>query len=248
APPAGGAARPPPAAPEGDGPVEIAESAAPGQNVRLPGHDLAAGARLAAAGATVDADLALACRLAGLTRLDIRAPAIHVAPHDDPAADWLAAGLAALGVRLVTQAGAAHLTIDWDADTPPRLALAPGGATSATRRAGQVALTLAPRFDAALGALCGLIWPILARLAGRRLAAIERPLAAKLVSTIGVTDLALLAASPTGWRPLAVGQATLETLLAADAVALLGPACEGLPTGAPLAAFRLDAPFAETSE
>ena len=232
---------------DGEGPCEIAESLAPGEGAALPGSDAGAGAILAGPGATVGARLVLACRLAGIDALAIRRPRVAIEACDDPAADWLAAMLARAGTERVAAAAAADLAISWNAAAPPCLALAPGGATRLARAGGRVEARLAPRFDSALGALAGALWPALARLSGRRVVMETRPLAAKLVSAIGVAEVALLGATADGaWRPLAVGAAPLSALLAAEAVALVAPACEGLPAGAPLAAIRFDRPFSPT--
>ena len=234
-----------PEAASGEGPCEIAEGVAPGEGAALPGSDAGAGAILAGPGARVGARLVLACRLAGIDALAIRRPRVAIEACADPAADWLAAMLARAGTERVEAPAEADLTILWDATAAPSLALAPGGATRLTRAGARVEARLAPRFDSAFGALAGALWPALARLSGRRLAPETRPLAAKLVSAIGFSELALLDATPAGaWRPLAVGAAPLSALLAAQAVALVDPACEGLPAGAPLAAIWLDRPFA----
>lgn len=243
--PAGCDAVLPEAAAEGDGPCEIAQSPAPGDGAALSGADAAAGAVLVRAGARVDARLVLACRLAGVDRVAVRRPRFAVAAQADPAADWLAAQLIAAGALCVDDPEAADLALSWDAAAAPSLALAPGGAMRLAGVGGRVAATLAPRFDAVLGALVGALWPALARLVGVAPAREVRPLAGKLVSTIGLTELALLAATENGgWRPLAVGAAPLSALLGSDAVALVDPPCEGLPAGAPLAAIRFDRPFA----
>ncbi|QLP96858.1 MAG: hypothetical protein HZY79_04845 [Rhodoblastus sp.] len=86
--------------------------------------------------------------------------------------------------------------------------------------------------------------PLIGRWTHRAPARESAPLTRKLTSTIGLSDLALLAREPEGWRPLAVGDAPLAALLAADGLAALDPGCEGMAAGATLAAIPLAAPLA----
>ncbi|MBK9081277.1 MAG: hypothetical protein IPL88_03945 [Rhizobiales bacterium] len=219
----------------------------PGEGARLAGHDLAAGAVLARAGATVTAELALAAEAAGLAALACRLPRVHVAAAETGFGGWAAARLASFGAR-GEPAGEADLTILWDGAAAPALGLAPGAASRLSVSNGRAALTLAPHTDGAVGGVLALALPVLARLSGRTLRNEARPLAAKITSTVGLSEIALLAERGGDWRPLAVGAAPLAALIEAVAFAILPPACEGLAAGAPLAAIRLDAPFAPVPE
>ena len=68
---------------------------------------------------------------------------------------------------------------------------------------------------------------------------IARPLARKVSSLIGSTELALFAIVEGRFEPLCVGEVTLAALARADAAALLPPGSEGFAAGASLSARLL---------
>lgn len=229
--------------------AELGQSAYPGENVRKAGGDLAAGAVIVAEGGAVTAEVALALAGAGLTHVAVRQPAIRIEATPGPEAAFLATLLRHAGCAVGNPDADLIITLAADvaAAAPPGailgLALQPGRDSALDLTGGTPRLIAAPRFDGLVALLHALILPLVATLAGRRPRRVERPLAAKIASQVGMTDLVLLAAAPEGWRPLATGQATLAALLAADAVALIDPSSEGLPAGALLAATPLREPF-----
>ncbi|TBW38422.1 molybdopterin-binding protein [Siculibacillus lacustris] len=121
-----------------------------------------------------------------------------------------------------------------------RPALRPGETQIAGRIGGAPALVLPSRVDEALAAGLALIAPLLdarARAAPDPRATV-RPLARKLVSAIGWTELALFAAVPDGgaWEPLGVGLLPAATLVRATHWSLLPPESEGHDAATPHAA------------
>ncbi len=229
--------------------AELGQSAYPGENVRKAGGDLTAGTVIVAAGGTVTAEVALALACAGIGEVSVRRPRIAIEGPPGPDGAFVATLLRQAGCAITSAAAdlAIMLTPDVGAAAAPDailgLALQPGRDSALDLSGPTPRLVVAPRFDGLVAVLHGLVLPLVAALAGRRPHRVERPLAAKIASQVGMTDLVLLAAAPEGWRPLATGQATLAALLAADAVALIDPDSEGLPAGALLAATPLREPF-----
>lgn len=212
---------------------------APGAGVRFAGEDAAPGAIAARAGETATPARLLALASAGRDGAAMRVPRF-TAP-EGPAATFLAATLAGWGCARVEEE--ADLAIVFDAQAAPRLALEPGGACALDFAHGRARLSLAPTPEAAVGALA-LLHPLVARWTGRVAAGVARPLTRKLVSTIGLSEVALLAEDGEGWRPLAVGDGPIGALLGSDAFAILPPGSEGAPAGAALVGYRFSAPFA----
>lgn len=230
-----------------DAPFEAIAAPAPGAGARLAGQDLAAAATLARPGEAMTPARLTALAAAGIMTVEIAAPAFRLGGPASAAALFLAATLRGLGCRPAAAGEAPDLDLRFDAALAPRLALEPGAALTLTFEGPRARLTLAPTPEAAVGALA-LLLPLVARWTHRVLASETRPLTRKIVSTIGLSELALLARAPEGWRPLAVGDAPLAASLAADALAILDPGCEGLPAGASLAAIPLAAPLVAASQ
>lgn len=227
---------------------EIGQSAYPGEGAALPGSDLAAGAVIVAAGATVTPEAVLALSLAGIDSICVRRPRIAVTGETAGAeAAWLRVRLERAGCAVTDGAPAdlvLHLARDPAAVAPgPGLALQPGSDMAIVVDADRRTLVLAPRCDALAAGLFALVMPFLAAAAGRSLRFVPRPLTRKIVSQVGLADLALLRDTADGWEPLGVGRVTLAALLTADAVAILGPASEGAAAGTPFAAMPLMEPF-----
>jgi hypothetical protein len=65
------------------------------------------------------------------------------------------------------------------------------------------------------------------------------PLARKLTSTIGFTEIALLARSGEAWAPLAIGDLPLSAVARAETWLAVPPGHEGYPAGHPVAAIPL---------
>lgn len=94
--------------------------------------------------------------------------------------------------------------------------------------------------DQALAVWWTLALPALDRLSARKpRATVTLPLARKVASVVGMTEIVLLQQQGELWMPLAVGDMTLDQLGQADAwLAVSGPS-EGYAAGTPVAACRL---------
>ena len=124
------------------------------------------------------------------------------------------------------------------------LALKPGDSTkTGVFAAHQPVITLPDRFDGIVAVAHALVLPLVARLTGRRIHQVTQPLAAKVTSTVGVTDAALLRSGDRGYEPLGIGRITLAGLLAADAIAFIPPDSEGAAAGTPIDAIPLTRPL-----
>jgi len=220
---------------------EAIRPVSPGDGVRRMGHDGRAGEVIARAGTRLAPRHILIAVQAGIARVAVRQPRVAMA-LDGPARTAFARGwLSALGARVVE--GPADLTLRPATDHAPCLALAPAETAWLARSDTGLVLTVPARFDGMVSACLGLALPALAGLAGAAPPARTLPLARKLTSTVGLSELVLLAEDSGRWRPQPAGLVTLSGLAAATAFALLPPDSEGLPAGAPLSATPFDLPF-----
>jgi molybdopterin biosynthesis enzyme len=119
------------------------------------------------------------------------------------------------------------------------LALAPGAGSGVGNRL----ILLPARFDGAMAAVVALVLPALAKLGAWRLAGERHPVTAKLASSPGWSELVLLQRAAGHWRPLAIGDAPLAAILAADGAAILAANEEGVPAGAEVTAIPWSSPF-----
>lgn len=238
----------PPEGLDGAGPFHaISISVAPGEAVRLAGHDVEAGAVLAEAGTRITPSLSLALALAGIETVAVRRPRIampDLASSDGvmPEQDWLAQFLMAQGCHLgeAATASGVDLRLARSEGTERRLALNPGETAAIDIPAsGAPTLQLPRRFDGMIAATIALILPLLDRLSARETAVVSRPLTRKIASTVGMSEVVLLKAVPEGYLPLGVGEITLTGLAEAGFVALVPPECEGFREGTMLAATPL---------
>jgi molybdopterin biosynthesis enzyme len=247
--------------------ASVQQAVAPGENLRRAGEDLPAGARLVAAGARVAPHLALLAAAIGHEQLAIRRPRVAVHHGDAPEASRTArlvaamiGGDAATTVGTLAEAiGAADLVLFvGDAEIGPEDA-ALAALDRAGRRLGHGAaltgleslawgtiadrpvLLLPHRPEAVLAARLTLIDPLLFALAGASTppATETRPLSRKIVSQVGMSEIALLARDGSAWRPLATGDLPWSAIAAADAFVELPPESEGYAEGALLAARAL---------
>jgi molybdopterin molybdotransferase len=236
--------------------VEIGQSAYPGEAVVPAGGDLAAGTLLVRRGDRISPEQQLALAAIGRDSIAVYAATFAVAPASAPAIGaWLSARLSGLGLArcppakadIVVGSGAAAAGPDAGlaAPTAVRLALRPGDTADMAAVAGRTPVIMVPdRFDGAVAASFALLLPLAARLTGRAVNTKARPLARKIASAVGFTEIALLRTTADGsYEPLAVGQISLATLLAADAVALIPPESEGAAAGTLLAAIPIDDPL-----
>lgn len=120
------------------------------------------------------------------------------------------------------------------------LALQPGR-TVAVGKIGATPVIAVPGFpDQALGACLALVQPALDVLTSRLpRQGIIRPLARKISSAIGVTEIVLLKMSDQAWMPLATGQLSLDAIVCADAWLAVPGNSEGYAAGTPVDAFLL---------
>lgn len=225
---------------------EISQAAYPGEDAILAGGDLGRGAVIVAAGETVTPAAVLALSLAGVAEVAVCRPAVTV-DAEDPAfvalSGWLQTSLTACGCRIAVEEPAAlAVRISRDGGSGG-LALNPGRDIRLDEDAGTPTLVLPARFDSVVAGFHALVLPMVAALTGRRLRRIARPLTRKLVSQVGVCDIALLRTTEAGYEPLAVGRVALSSLLAADAVAVIDPFSEGSAAGDLFLAIPLQEPF-----
>jgi molybdopterin molybdotransferase len=124
------------------------------------------------------------------------------------------------------------------------IALEPGSTTAVGRigRVPVIALPGAP--DQALAAFWTFVQPVIDRLSGRhRTPTRTLPLARKIASAVGVTELVLLREVDDSWLPLAIGRFPLHRLAEADAWLAVPGESEGFAAGTPVAA----SPVSDTS-
>ncbi len=228
--------------------VEIAESAAPGEGVRLTGHDLSMGSLIADRGTLITPTLQLILACAGIETVEISSPTVFIAPGAPAAADWLSAQFTSLGCRLADDKGRddAHLVINWAIEDGPILACGPGesGFIRATS-SGQAEIMMPGRFDGLVAIFVLLVLPVVEALTGRAQPLVARPLALKITSMVGLTQVALLKSVSSGYLPLCVGEITLSALAAADAIAIVPPESEGLAKGGLVGAIPFNGTFYE---
>ncbi len=249
----------------------VQQAVAPGENLRRAGEDFAAGHPVARAGERLTARAALLARAIGHDTVAIRWPRLVLGHDGDPAAtraaDYLAALLGDGRATIVSGTLTDAATLEADLRVliggaeislaePAANALARHGvrlgAGAALRGcesllwgtiAGGPALVVPSRPEAVVAVALTLIEPLLAALAGAatRPRATVRALARKLVSQVGMSEIALVAESDDGrfWRPLATGDLAWSALAAADAWIELPPESEGLAEATPVAAHRL---------
>ncbi|MGL4285343.1 MAG: hypothetical protein ACRCVA_03305, partial [Phreatobacter sp.] len=235
--------------------VEIGQAAYPGEQVALAGSDLAPDALILGYGATVTPEIRLALAMAGIAEIAVLNGRFAIASSGHPATrDWLAARLGALGL-IEDRPAEADLTLCLGESDAPGvdpasshairgLALRPGEAAGTALLAdGRPVIRLPGRFDGAVAAFYALVLPVAARLTARAIDTRTLPLAAKISSAIGCTDVALLRVVGESYEPVSVGQIALQALLKADAIALIPPESEGAGAGTPLAAIPIDTPL-----
>jgi molybdopterin molybdotransferase len=235
---------------------EIGQSAYPGEGIVVAGADMPEGAVVLRAGETVTAAALLALRLDGRETLKVWQPLVLIegAGAAVPVTEWLSETLREAGCRLGA-AGDAQLRIRLTRDVEAAIAepgggalfsgvaIAPGMETALLETASGPVIVMGPRPDAAICVLHALLLPAIASWTGRRLRPVSRVLTDKLVSPVGVAGVALLGAGSDGYKPLANGQISLPALMAADAVAIIGPESEGAAAGTLLPATPLLNPF-----
>lgn len=222
----------------------VAEEATPGMNARLAGQDLQRGGLLMPAGSRVTPEAFLACRLAGIETVGVRRPVVSVQVEHQFHEAWLRTRLTALGCNLVERGTPADLVIRDTRQDEPRLALQPGDSTRIEVLSdGAVRIEMPRRFDGFIAAYLALVVTVVARLSAQHICAFNRPLARKVASAIGMTELVLLRSSEEKLNPTAIGSVTLAALAQSDAYYLVPAGVEGHAIGEVIDAVRLDDPF-----
>jgi molybdopterin molybdotransferase len=120
------------------------------------------------------------------------------------------------------------------------LALLPGR-TGAVGRIGKVPVVALPGSpDHAFAVWLGLVLPLIDRLSARRpRGSMTLPLARKVVSNVGIAEIALLVEEHHAWLPLAVGEWPLQAITRADAWLLIPASHEGFAAGTPIDAYLM---------
>lgn len=210
--------------------TEVSAGAAPGDGVRIAGHDLSASAMIAAAGHIWTPEMQLAAALAGISTIEVRAPVVRLVLPDGPERRWLHQRLTGLGCVLDDARRPDLLLIASDAQAP-RLAFTPAETAWASCADGVPAVMLPPRFEGVAASFVGLVLPIVARLQARGSRIVSSELSGKLVSSVGSTELALFRVTGSTAIPLAVGDLPLRAISASDAFTLVPAGSEGMPAG-----------------
>jgi molybdopterin molybdotransferase len=120
------------------------------------------------------------------------------------------------------------------------VALQPGR-TAAVGRIGQIPVVALPGApDQALAAWLTLVLPVLDRLSGfGQRQPVTLPLARKIASTVGITEIVLLERIEDTWMPLAVGEMPLSTIARSDAWLMVAGGSEGFAAGTQVDAYML---------
>ena len=119
------------------------------------------------------------------------------------------------------------------------IALQPGR-TAAVGRIGNTPVVVLPGApDQALAAWWTLVLPALDRLAGTQRKTVTRPLAQKVASSVGISEIVLLGERNGAWTPLAVGDLPLTAIARAKAWLVVPGASEGYAAGTPVNAYLL---------
>jgi molybdopterin biosynthesis enzyme len=120
------------------------------------------------------------------------------------------------------------------------LAVQPGR-TAAVGRIGRTPVAALPGApDQALAVWWALVLPVLDRLSGRQSrSTVTLPLARKIASSVGISEVVLLERQVDGWMPLAIGDLPLSAVARADACLLVPGDSEGYAAGTPVDAYIL---------
>jgi molybdopterin molybdotransferase len=120
------------------------------------------------------------------------------------------------------------------------IALQPGRTAAIGRIAGGPVIALPGAPDQAVAGWWTMALPVLERLCGReKRQATTRPLARKIASGVGTTEIVLLKKVDGAWMPLAIGDLSLDAIARADAWLAVPAGSEGYPAGTPVDAYML---------
>ena len=222
----------------------VADQATPGMNAKLSGQDLRPDALVMPAGSRITLEAVLACRLSGIDTAKVRRPTLSVQIEEQSHETWLCGRLTALGCKLVEHGNPADVVIRSARQAEPRLALQPGDSSWVEVLSdGSVRIEVPRRFDGLIAAYLAFVVPVVAELSAQRICAIKRPLARKIASAIGMTELVLLRNSDGKLNPMAIVDVTLVALAQSDAYYLVPAGVEGHAVGEVIRAVRLEDPF-----
>jgi molybdopterin biosynthesis enzyme len=120
------------------------------------------------------------------------------------------------------------------------IALQPGRTAAIGRVSGSPVIALPGAPDHALACWWTLVLPVLDRLSGREPRRMTPlPLARKIASSVGISEIVLLKNVDNAWMPLATGDLSLKTIAGADAWLAVPAGCEGYAAGTPVNAYML---------
>lgn len=121
-----------------------------------------------------------------------------------------------------------------------RIAVQPGGTTAIGRLGDTPLVALAGSPDQAFAGFLAFVRPVLDRLSGRsERIGVTLPLSRKIASGVGLSEIVLLGRERDMWRPLAVGDFSLEAMRLADAWLAVPGDSEGYAVGTPVVANLL---------
>jgi molybdopterin molybdotransferase len=119
------------------------------------------------------------------------------------------------------------------------IALQPGRTTALGNADDIPVIALPGAPDQALAAWWTVVLPVLDRLSGHLQRTKTLPLARKISSSVGITDIALLRESEGAWIPLAIGDLSLAHIVRADAWLAVPGSSEGFAAGTQVDAHML---------
>jgi molybdopterin molybdotransferase len=120
------------------------------------------------------------------------------------------------------------------------IALQPGRTAAIGRIANYPVIALPGAPDQALAGWWTIALPVLQRLSGSQpRQTTTLPLARKIASGIGITEIVLLKNMDDAWMPLAIGDLSLDAIARADAWLAVPGGSEGYAAGAPVDAYML---------
>ena len=225
------------------GMMEITAQVSPGEQVRMAGHDVAKGAVMIPAGTVVSPQHRLACDVLSIKSMDVWRCALAITPHDDPARQWLSDQVRAWGCSVDDHPAGRMMVIDWMSDGVAQVALLPGAGIGVSLDHNPPVLHCPPRFDCAVALAFAILLPVIAARTTRRVQTQPYSLQRKLPSRIGMSELVLLKTDGKNAYPFGAGEVTLESLLQADAFAMIPAASEGYAAGEIMSATLLSAPM-----
>ncbi|WP_407117163.1 molybdopterin-binding protein [Bradyrhizobium sp. LMG 9283] len=255
--------------------AQVLAEGVPGQGVRRAGSDIVERMPAGAEGRPIGAADLLLARVAGVEKIGVRRPRLHIVnvPGATAAMHMIAGIARATGLDVDTRqarardeaaiadvldASSCDLLLSIGGSGVGRqdaaitalaqrgevmahgLALQPGR-TAAVGRLGRVPVVALPGSpDSALAAWLALVLPLVDRLSARRpRLKVSLPLARKIASSVGITEIALLAEEHRAWLPLAVGEWPLQAIVRADAWLLIPASDEGFAAGMPVDAHPM---------